>query len=188
MNKCREAVTHYLAGDYQGEHGNPPYYAPPLFKHGNLILSQTSSILMYLGPKLGLAGSRENDAYRVNALALTALDGLSNEVHNCHHPIIPELYYEEQKEESLRRSKEWIKIRLLSILAENLEQCLDGVQFAFPKAMNQARESGKYNQVFQLWNDVKARPNIAAYLGSDRRQKYDWGIYRYYPDNDVLPE
>jgi glutathione S-transferase len=54
--------------------------------------------------------------------------------------------------------------------------------------MNQARTSGKYAQVFQLWEDVKARPNVATYLASERRQKYDWGIYRYYPDNDVLPE
>lgn len=112
MDKCREAVTAYLSDDYLGSQGNPPYYAPPLFKHGDLVISQTSNILMYLGPKLGLSGSQENDVYRVNALALTALDGLSNEVHDSHHPIAVELYYEEQKEESLRRCKEWIKTRL----------------------------------------------------------------------------
>jgi glutathione S-transferase len=54
--------------------------------------------------------------------------------------------------------------------------------------MAQAKESGKYARVFQLWEDVKARPNVATYLTSDRRQKYDWGIYRYYADNDVLAE
>jgi glutathione S-transferase len=55
--------------------------------------------------------------------------------------------------------------------------------------MQHARDSGKYDRVFQLWEDVKARPNIAAYLGSERRQKYDWwGIYRYYGENDVVPE
>lgn len=37
------------------------------------------------------------DAYRVNALALTALDGLSNEAHDSHHPIALMLPYEEQK-------------------------------------------------------------------------------------------
>ncbi|KAF2114824.1 glutathione S-transferase protein-like protein [Lophiotrema nucula] len=211
MSKCREVVTTYLTSRTEDEQGNPPYYAPPLFKHGHLIISQTSNILMYLGPKLGLAGSKEDDVYRVNALALTALDGLSTEVHDCHHPIAAELYYEEQKEESLRRSKEWMKTRLpkhLGFWEKVLErggskwllgteftyadlvlfQCIDGVQFAFPKAMNQARESGKYNRVFQLWKDVKARPNVAAYLASERRQKYDWGIYRYYPENDVVPE
>ncbi len=108
MDKGREAVTTVL----DGQQGNPPYYAPPTFRHGDLIISQTSNILLYLGPKLGLAGPGENDIYRVNALALTALDGLSNEVHDCHHPIAVELYYEEQKEESHRRSKEWVKNRL----------------------------------------------------------------------------
>jgi glutathione S-transferase len=108
MDQCREAVTKTL----EGGQGNPPYYAPPLLRHGDLLISQTSNILMYLGPKLGLAGSKENDVWRVNALALTALDGLSNEVHDCHHPIAVELYYEDQKAESTRRSKEWVKTRL----------------------------------------------------------------------------
>ena len=54
--------------------------------------------------------------------------------------------------------------------------------------MHQAKESGSYSRVFQLYEDVKARPNVASYLASERRQKYDWGIYRYYPDNDVLAE
>lgn len=54
--------------------------------------------------------------------------------------------------------------------------------------MNQARESGKYDRVFRLYEDVKARPNIAKYLESEKRQQYDWGIYRYYPENDVFCE
>ncbi|KAF2728850.1 glutathione S-transferase protein-like protein [Polyplosphaeria fusca] len=212
MNKCREVVTEYLTERSQDEKNNPPYYAPPMLKHGKLIISQTPNILLYLGPKLGLAGSREDDTYRVNALALTALDGLSNEVHDSHHPIAVEMFYEDQKEESKRRSQEWINTRLPKHLGywekvlgadESgpwllgstftyadlvLFQCIDGTQFAFPKAMNHARETGNYKCVFKLWEDVKARPNVAAYLDSERRQKYDWGIYRYYLDNDVLPE
>jgi glutathione S-transferase len=58
--------------------------------------------------------------------------------------------------------------------------------FAFPKALAQAKESGKYNRLFELYDNVKARPKIASYLASNRRQKYDWGIYRYYPENDVV--
>jgi len=55
--------------------------------------------------------------------------------------------------------------------------------------MKQAREAGEYDKVFKLWEDVKARPNIAGYLASDRRQKYqNWGIYRHYDDNDVVAE
>jgi glutathione S-transferase len=73
---------------------------------------------MYLGPQLGLAASgKPNDVYWINALALTAFDGLSDEVHDCHHPISKELYYEDQKVESIRRSKEWVKMRLPKHLA-----------------------------------------------------------------------
>ena len=107
-SKCREVVTETL----NGGQGNPAYFAPPLFRHGDLLISQTSNILMYLGSKLGLAGPKESDVWRVNALALTALDGLSNEVHDTHHPLGVGLYYEDQKEESARCSKEWVKSRL----------------------------------------------------------------------------
>ncbi|KAI1186051.1 glutathione S-transferase protein-like protein [Nemania serpens] len=211
FEQCWKTVEAYLGDDFVGENGNTPYYAPPFFRHGDLFISQTSNILMYLGPRLGLAGRKGNDIYRVNAFVLTALDGLSNEVHDTHHPISHDVYWEDQKEESLRSSKEWVKTRLPKhlgywekvlanskgpwLLGESftyadivLFQCLDGVQFAFPKALNQARESGKYNHVFELCKAVAARPSIAAYLSSDKRQRYTLGIYRYYEQNDVVAE
>ncbi|OAQ97745.1 hypothetical protein LLEC1_00415 [Akanthomyces lecanii] len=195
----------------KGRDGNPPYFAPPLFRHGDLIISQTSNILMYLGSKLGLAGSTAEDAFRVNALACTALDGLSDEVHATHHPISGTLYYEDQKDESTRASKVWINVRLPkflayweSVLASKggpwlmgetftyadivLSQCIDGVKYAFPKAMAHLDEKSEYRRVFGHWEQVRARPRIAKYLASDKRQKYDNGIYRYCPDGDVVPE
>jgi glutathione S-transferase len=66
-----------------------------------------------------------------------------------------------------------------------LFQTLDGVTFAFPKCMAKVMKSGKYDSVFALYDRVKARPNIAKYLDSDRRQKYSMGIYRHYPELDV---
>lgn len=76
---------------HTGDETNPPLLAPPMLKHGDLIINQTPNILLYLGPRLGLApkpGDEDEDGlYVVNELALTALDGLSNEVHDCHHPI-----------------------------------------------------------------------------------------------------
>lgn len=115
FEQAREAVVAAL----EGGGNNPPYFAPPLFKHGDLVISQTPNILLYLGPKLGLAGSPDNegDLYRVNALALTALDLLSNEVHDTHHPISTMLAWEDQKEESKRRSKQFVQGRLPSILS-----------------------------------------------------------------------
>ncbi|CEJ90348.1 hypothetical protein VHEMI06139 [[Torrubiella] hemipterigena] len=207
MAGARQAVVEHL----KGHQNNPPYYAPPMLKHGDLLISQTSNILMYLGQKFGLAGSAANsDEYRVNALALTALDGLSNEVHDNHHPLVSDLPYEDQKDESIRRNKEWLKLRFPKHLAYwqlvleqskgqwlmgdtftyadiVLFQCIDGVKFAYPNVMAHAEKSGKYTAVFQLWDCVRLRPNIAAYLASDKRQKYDWGIYRNYPESDVVP-
>ncbi len=63
-------------------------------------------------------------------------------------------------------------------------QCLDGVSYAFPKAIDRCKTSGRYDGVFALYDAVRARPRIAAYLASDRRQKYSMGIYRHYPELD----
>ncbi len=120
-----DTLHSYTSDQNTGDELNPPPFAVPILKHSNVVISQTSNILMYLGPKLGLAGTKPDDIWRINALALTALDGLSDEVHNCHHPIAIDLYYEEQKEESLRRSKDWVKNRLPKFLGY-FERVLSG--------------------------------------------------------------
>jgi glutathione S-transferase len=101
------------APESTGIDGNPPPFSPPMLKvpgagkdGKTLLLSQTPNILLYLGPLLGLAGEDEIDKYYVNELALTALD-LSNETHDTHHPIAVMAYYEEQKEEALKKSEEF---------------------------------------------------------------------------------
>ncbi|KAJ2989690.1 hypothetical protein NUW58_g3345 [Xylaria curta] len=203
-----------------GDDHNPPPLAPPILRHGDLVISQTPNILLYLGPRLGLVPTAEGEdgdpdaVYRINALALTALDGLSNEVHDCHHPIASGLYYEDQKEESLRRSRDFVTNRLpkfLGYFERVLEgkasgdgpwlyggqltyadlvlfQAIDGVTFAFPKAVSAAQTSGKYMRVFQLYDTVAERPRVKTYLASKRRQKYSQGIYRYYPELDLAEE
>lgn len=45
-------------------------------------------------------------------------------------------------------------------------------------------DSGDYSGVFKLYEAVKERPKIKAYLESDRRQNYSLGIYRYYAELD----
>lgn len=209
------AVTGRISDKNHGdEHGNPPPFAPPLLKHGDLLLSQTPNILMYLGPRLGLAPPAETDPdgiYHINGLALTALDGLSNETHDTHHPVGVGLYYEEQKAEAKRKSEdytanrlprfvgyfervlkspasgggEWLYGNQISYADLVLFQCLDGNMHAFPKAMAKLKESRKYERVFALYERVKARPNISRYLGSERRLEYSDGIYRHYPELDI---
>jgi len=82
------------------EDGNPPAFAPPALRHYGagkngkaLLIHQTPNIMLYLGGKLGLAGSDEAEKYWVNQVALTALD-LSNEIHDSHHPLAVMKYYE----------------------------------------------------------------------------------------------
>ncbi|KAK5652425.1 hypothetical protein OQA88_10467 [Cercophora sp. LCS_1] len=209
-----DEVLAYIKGDKPDDGSNLPVCAPPILRHGDLTINQTPNILLYLGHRLGLIPDSETDPdglYRVNELVLTALDGLSNEPHDCHHPIAVGLYYEDQKEESKRRSEDYVKNRLPKFLgyfervlnskaSEDgpwlcggkltyadlvLFQCIDGVEFMFPKAMAKAEKSGKYAKVFALHEAVKERPKIKAYLESDRRQKYSNGIYRYYEELDI---
>lgn len=123
----------------------PPPFAPPILRHGDLILSQTPAILLYLAPRLGLglgpalaegespagptgsagegpsqsstSNANANAIYIIHALALTALDGLSNEPHDTHHPIASGEFYEAQRDAALRRARDYREVRLPKFLA-----------------------------------------------------------------------
>ncbi|KAI4868200.1 glutathione S-transferase domain-containing protein [Hypoxylon rubiginosum] len=219
IEKGIEQVTAQISEGNVGDDLNPPPLAPPILRHGDLLISQTPNILLYLGPRLGLVPPEDDEEhpdalYKVNALVLTALDGLSNEVHDCHHPIATGLYYEDQKEEAKRKSKDFVDNRLPKFLGYFervlqgkasgegpwlyggqltyadlvLFQCVDGIKYAFRKALSAAEKSGKYAHVFKLYDAVKERPRIQEYLASKRRQEYSMGIYRYYEELDFGPE
>ncbi|MCJ1456587.1 hypothetical protein MMC28_006949 [Mycoblastus sanguinarius] len=209
--KGMSALLSLISPEATGTAANPPPFAPPMLRHGDLLLAQAPNILLYIGPRLGLVPDHENALYHVNQLALTALDGLSNEVHDTHHPVGVNLYYEEQKAEALKKSEDFRERRLPKFLgyfervlageASNggewlyggqltyadlvLWQCLDGVRFAFPNCFERARKSGEYTKVFGLMEQVEKRENIKSYLKSERRQPYNNGIYRYYPELDA---
>jgi glutathione S-transferase len=84
--------------------GHPPHFAPPVLgvtpQGGEeWFVSQTSAILSFLSPRLGLAGdiqgedelSRDKRRAHVQQVTLTALD-LMVEAHDTHHPIANGLY------------------------------------------------------------------------------------------------
>lgn len=208
-----KTVASSLFTAHPGDSLNPPFFAPPILKHGEYTINQTPNILLYLGTKLALAPSVEEDPvgiYHINALALTALDGLSNEAHDTHHPIAVMDYYEDQKSEAFKKAKDYRENRLpkffeyfervlsseaskggeylcggkLSYADLVLFHALDGVSFAFPKCVAKLRESGKYEKLFGLYERVKGRKKIGAYLESERRQRYGNGVYRHYPELD----
>jgi glutathione S-transferase len=130
------------------------------------------------------------------------------EAHDTHHPVAVSLYYEDQKEEALKRAKEFRDNRMPkfldwfeTILARNpagdghlvgksltyvdlsLFQVVEGLSYAFPKATAPALK--KANRVAALHNAVAERPRIKTYLASARRIPFnEEGIFRRYPELD----
>ncbi|KAI9158906.1 Glutathione S-transferase [Paramyrothecium foliicola] len=206
--KAAGDVAALTAAENVGDESNPPVFAPPALRHGDVLVNQVSNILLYLAPKLGLGPSEGTALYHLNGIVATILDGLVNEIHDTHHPMSMMLTYEEQKPEAKRRASDYIEHRLPKFFTYFqrlldaktsgdgpwlyggnftyadlvLFQGIDGTKFAFPKTVEKLQKSGKYDGVFKLYEAVKERPNIKDYLASDRRQKYADGIWRHYPE------
>ena len=184
-----------------------PSFAPPFLRHGRRLIGQSANILFYLGPRHGLAPKAEADRLWTHQIQLTIAD-LVVEAHDIHHPLGGDFYYEDQKPESLRRAAMFRKSRLRkflgwfeAILARNpkaggwltggrptyadlsLFQAVEGLRYALPQTMKRAEK--KAPKVVALHDAVAARPRIAAYLASDRRQAFnEHGIFRHYPELD----
>ncbi len=186
-------------------------FAPPFIRVGSFVLAQTSAILHYLGPRLGLVPDDEAGQFHALQLQLTIAD-LVSEAHDVHHPIAVSLYYEDQKEEAARRAASFVSERVPKFLgyfermltrtpaskthylvgAErsyvdlSLFQVVAGLRYAFPNAM--ARLEPEIPRCIELHDRIAARPRIAAYLASKRRQPFNEdGIFRHYPELDIEP-
>jgi glutathione S-transferase len=74
--------------------------------------------------------------------------------------------------------------RVLSYVDLSIFQLIAGLRYAFPNRM--AKLAPKYPGLVALHERVAARPNIAAYLASDRRIAFNrHGIFRHYRELDV---
>ena len=187
--------------------GSTPHaaYAPPVLRDGELLIGQTTNILFYLGRRLGLAPRAESGRLWLNQLQLTMADWLT-EVHDTHHPLSVNQYYEEQQPAAMLRSADFRTTRLPKFLDYftqvllssrgqyllgarltygdlSLFQMLAGLRYAFPQAM--AGLAPEYPALSDLHDAVAARPNIARYLRSKRRIAFNEdGIFRHYPELD----
>ncbi|HTH16656.1 MAG TPA: glutathione S-transferase C-terminal domain-containing protein, partial [Magnetospirillum sp.] len=192
-----------MAALLDGPH-RPPF-APPFLKDGNVVIGQTSAILLYLGGRLGLAPDDEPGRLWVHQIQLTIADVVA-EAHDTHHPVSAELYYEDQKPEAARRARHFRETRIPAfldwferILAGNgsgtlagpdvtyadlsLFQLVEGLRYAFPKAT--ARATARTPRVTALHDAVAERPRLRAYLASDRRLPFsEEGIFRCYAELD----
>jgi glutathione S-transferase len=190
------------------EAGPRPPFAPPFLRDGELLIAQTANILLYLGPRLGLAPADDAGRLWTHQLQLTMSDFLV-EIHDTHHPIGGGLYYEDQKTEAVRRAADFLSERapkhlgyLEKVLAQNPDgpahlagaaltyadlsafQIIDGLRYAFPKAMDWLERACP--KLVALAAAVAAEPKIAAYLASPRRIPFNqMGIFRRYPELDA---
>ena len=183
-----------------------PPFAPPFLKAGKLVIGQTANILLYLGSRHGLAPKAEPGKLWVHQLQLTITD-LVLEVHDTHHPLGPSLYYEDQKAPAKKRTDEfwdsrvpkylgyfedllaanggaYVTGRWLTYVDLSLFQIVEGLRYAFPKRMKAFER--KITGLIDLHGRVAARPNIKAYLASDRRIAFNEdGIFRRYKALDL---
>ncbi|WP_114943256.1 glutathione S-transferase [Microvirga calopogonii] len=189
------------------DHAAHPPFAPPFLKDGETIVGQSAAILLYLGARHDLAPKDPAGGLWTHQIQLTIADFVA-EAHDTHHPVGVGLYYEDQKDEALRRSKEFRESRIPkflnwfeTILARNpagdahlvgrtltyvdlsLFQVVEGLSYAFPRATQRALKDAP--RVAALHAAVARRPRIRAYLDSPRRIPFnEEGIFRHYPELD----
>lgn len=182
-------------------------FAPPVLVTESLVVAQTATILQLLGARHGLAPADEKGRLWAQQLQLTIADWV-DEAHNTHHPLGPQLYYEDQKEAAARMAAGFVEYRIPKFLryfsrvlerrpagedyltgAEpgyadlSLYQVMAGLRYAFPNAMS--RLEPEHPRVRALCEQVEGLPRIAAYLASARRIPFNEnGLFRHYPELD----
>ncbi len=184
-----------------------PAFAPPFLIDGDIVVGQTAAILLYLGPRLGLAGVGESDGLWTHQLQLTIADVVA-EAHDTHHPISVGAYYEDQRDAAVQRAKAFRDERIPKFLSWfervlqrnpagsahlvgdvltyadlSLFQLVDGLRYAFPKAA--ARALAETPAVAKLHDNIKRRQRVREYLQSPRRIAFNEdGIFRRYAELD----
>jgi glutathione S-transferase len=205
IDVARERGTAAMMRMMEKGSGTPPF-APPFLKAGKILIGQTANILLYLGARHSLAPKTEAGQLWVHQLQLTITDFVV-EVHDTHHPIGPSLYYEDQKREAKKRtgafwdervpkylgyferllktsSGHYVTGRKLSYVDLSLFQLVEGLRYAFPKRMKAFER--KIPKLIELRDRIAVRPNIRAYLASERRIAFNAdGIFRYYKELDI---
>jgi len=198
----KAAVLHF----YKGEAEGMPVAAPPILLHGDLVLAQTGAICHYLGSTLRLLPNSEAGAWNALQVTMTVTDIVS-EVHDTHHPVASYMTYEDQKDAAIPRTRMFLETRLPKflgylervqnahggpwLLGERLTyvdltvtHLLRGLEYAFPN--NYRRVIADTPRLAAIREAALARPNLAAYVASDRCMAFnEHGIFRRYPELDL---
>lgn len=199
--KGDQAIMPFL----QGKHEGALPFAPPFLQAGRQVIAQVANILAFLGPRHGLVPATEAAQRYAMQLQQTITDIVA-EAHDTHHPISNDLYYEQQRDEARKRAHAFCEERIPKFLGYfeqvldrgdgrhaigrrhsyvdlSLFQLMSGLDYAFPNAMRSIRR--RTTRLRALRQRVAERPNVAAYLASERRLAFNEdGIFRHYPELD----
>jgi glutathione S-transferase len=203
--KGTAAMLRFLSGPAAAELSALPF-APPFLRSGKLLVAQTSAILHYLGPRLGLEPANEAARFAALTYQLTIAD-LVAEAHDTHHPVGVGEYYEDQKPEAARHSAQFSAERMPKFLGYfekvlgrskqqkylvgracsyadlSLFQVVEGLRYAFPNGWKRLEK--RVPRVIELAARVSERPRLAKYLRSPARLGFnEQGIFRHYPELD----
>ncbi len=187
-----------------GRDKHPPF-APPFLKAGKLVIAQAAEILFYLGPRLKLSPRDEVSRLWLHQLQLTVSDFVK-EIHDTHHPLGGELYYEDAKPEAKRFTDNFLHVRApkylgyfekvlkksggpyalgrkVSYMDLSLFQLVEGLRYAFPKAMRRIERD--VPRVVAVRDRIATREGVKAYLQSPRRIPFnEMGVFRHYAELD----
>jgi glutathione S-transferase len=204
-DRAREDGAEALMKDMAARAPFEPF-APPYLDTGKMVIAQVAHILTWLADTHKLAPSDEKLLFWTIQLQLTVTD-LVAEVHNVHHPVALDEYYDKQKSEAKRYAEgfreqripkflgyferatsavpgDWIAGDDWSPIDTSLFQVVEGLRYAFPKRMKTVEAD--HPGLVALHDRVAALPRIAAYLESDRRIAFNTdGIFRHYPELDA---
>lgn len=166
-----------------------PLTAPPIIQNGDFVLCQTTAIIHYLGKKFNLypTGGEEEEAHAMQ-VALGVQDFVG-EGRACFHPIKPYGSHSLQVEESKPYIADYLENRATKFLG-NFEKTLaangNGEGFmignsityvdlalfqaleAFASQFPEEWAKAEYPKLRAFRDRIAARPNIAAFLASDR--------------------
>jgi glutathione S-transferase len=203
-DRAREDGAEVLMADMKARGGFRPF-APPYLVDGDFTIAQVAHILAWLSDRHGLAAGHLETDLQLIQLQLTVTDMVA-EVHNVHHPVAADKYYQEQKDAALEAARSFREARMPKyldyfeaalaandgplILGErwchvdtSLFQLVEGLTYAFPRRMAALKD--RYPRLHAARDAVAELEGIAAYLASDRRIPFsEDGIFRRYPELD----
>jgi glutathione S-transferase len=204
-DRARELGAEAMMQDLAKRQGFKPF-APPYLVDGDFVIAQVGHILAWLTDKHRLgSGDLEADLQLIQ-LQLTIQD-MVVEIHNVHHPVGGDKYYEEQKDEALRAAASFRSARIPKFLGHfeaalgvnegpfvlgtkwshvdtSLFQLVEGLAYMFPRRM--ATLAPDYPRLHVVRDAIAEIDGIAAYLASERRIPFnDDGLFRRYPELDA---